>query len=459
MLRSQRISRLATATAVVLLITSLVTADDVEQRVESDSSGPVATADWLAEADDFNAIEQTQFGGFFSPMFGQAPFVTPPVAPRSTSRSSGVSPSRLLASGSPAMARRRRLSRTPDMLGDSFLPPFQLNLVPQNIFNGLFANSQLAVAGGSGRSKIAEHNKALPVDRVYFNYNHFHDAAQRQAFDVGMIAPVRQSASVDRFTLGAERTILDGDASLELRLPFTSYPDLNTAVPVLGPPGRFRTDTGTVGNLSLVGKRLLINGEDLIVSAGLGMEFPTGADGSVTSGDTVFTVENESLFLQPFLAMTLDNGGVFIHSFLQLDIDLKGSPLTVDDLSMPGPSIGVGEIRQQTLLHWDTSAGMWLARSDDHRGITGIAAIAEFHLSSATSSAETVAGVVPAAGGPINFALTSPTNRFSAAYVTVGLHTEIGRDQTIRVAGVFPLSDGVNRFFDSELMVQVGRRY
>ena len=364
MLRSQIISRLTIATAVAL-VAAVSTADNIEQPDQSDSAAPVATADWLAEPDGFNAIEQTQFGGFFSPMFGQGPFVTSPPASGFASRSSVASPSRQLASNAPTVARRRRLSRTPDMLGDSFLPPFQLNLVPQNIFNGLFANSQLAVAGGSGRSKIAEHNKALPVDRVYFNYNHFHNAVQRQAFDVGMVAPVGQSESVDRFTLGAERTVLDGEASFELRLPLTSYPDLNSAVPVLGPPGRFRTDTGTVGNLSLVGKRLLINAEDLVVSTGLGMEFPTGADGSVTSGDTVFTVENESLFLQPFLAMTLDNGDVFIHSFLQLDIDLKGSPLTVDDLSMPGPAVGVGEITQQTLLHWDTSAGVWLARSDD----------------------------------------------------------------------------------------------
>ena len=64
------------------------------------------------------------------------------------------------------------------MLGDSFLPPFQLFLQPQIPNNGIAGSLQLATAGGSARAKISEHNKALPVDRIYANYNHFHNAVR-----------------------------------------------------------------------------------------------------------------------------------------------------------------------------------------------------------------------------------------------------------------------------------------
>lgn len=424
-------------------------------------SGTVAEdilrADWADVDTDTSAVEQVQFGGFFPWSLGRPTFAA-------TSRSSAdTTPRSNRANSQPAVSavstpRRRRLARTPDMLGDSFLPQFQLTLQPLNIFNGLFATSPVVTAGGSSRTKISEHNKPLPVDRFYLNYNHFHNAVQRLAFN-GFGEAVIQSENVNRFTLGGERTLRDGNASVELRLPLTSYPDLDATLPLIGPAGRFKSDSGTVGNLSLIGKHLLINAEDLIVSAGLGIEFPTGADGGVLTGETLFNLENESLFLQPFLAMSLDNGTAFVHSFLQVDVDVKGSPLSVSNIAVPVPPVGLGELQQPTLVHWDTSAGIWLFRSDNDTGLTGVAGIAEFHLSSATSAAGRVAGTVPTLGGPVNFQMGSAADRYTATYLTTGLHTEIGTHRTIRVAGVFPLRDGVSRFFDAELLLQFGSRY
>ncbi|MEQ9410437.1 MAG: hypothetical protein RIK87_22070 [Fuerstiella sp.] len=458
---------IAAALAVILTISATASADlNADDRGFAPAAEPPAVqqADETVSDAGLSEIELVQFRGFRSPAFGRLPFAAatprmPVTSPSSANTTAAAGPPQRILTRAPMTPRRRRLAQAPDMLGDSFLPSMQLTLQPLNLVNGLAVNTPLAVAGGAARSKIGEHNKALPVDRFYANYNHFHNALDRQIVSPGLGQGLFQSASVDRFTLGAERTLFEGDASVELRLPLTNYPDLDGGVAVLGPAGRFRSDSGTAGNLSLIGKQLLVNSEDLIVSCGLGIEFPTGADAAALSGTTLFNVKNESLFLQPFLAITLDNGEAFVHSFLQVDIDLTGQPLEISDLMIPAPPVGVGEITQQTLLHWDTSAGIWLARSEAETGLTGVAAIVEFHLTSTTSSSDPLTGNVPTIGGPVDFLLSSAANDFTAAYITTGLHTEFGRHQTLRVAGVFPLRTGDNRFFDAEVLVQIGRRY
>ena len=137
--------------------------------------------------------------------------------------------------------------------------------------------------------------------------------------------------------------------------------------------------------------------------------------------------------------------------------------LTVTEFVMRGVkdthSTNVYNITQQALIHWDTTAGVWLARSNDEIGITGIAAIAEFHLSSAVSNGDQLTGFVPTATGAADFVLGPAANRFTASYITTGVHVEIGQNQNLRVAGVFPLSNGIQKFFDAEVLVQFGRRY
>lgn len=409
-----------------------------------------------SSADD-TAVEQVQFRGFQSPFFNRPTLAT--TTPQRSSRSADRRlQSRQLFAQAPATPRRRRLSRTPDMLGDSFQPPFLLTLQPQGP-GGTFVKSHLSLAAGSARAKVSEHNKALPHDRIYFNYNHFQNAVQRTAFIDGVTQIVGQTANVDRFTLGGERTLFNGDMSIAMQLPLTSFPDADVTLPGLGPAGRFKSDMGIAGNLSVVGKQLLVNSEDLLVSCGLGIELPTGADASVLSETNLFSVENESLFLQPFVALTLDNGDAFVHSFLQLDVDVGASPLTITDLTGAAATIAAGEITQPTLVHWDTTTGIWLARSEEARGITGIAAIAEFHLSSAVSSPEQLSGDVSTLTGPSDFVLAPGSSRYTVSYVTAGIHAEIGQNQSLRVAGVFPLHNGVQQFFDSEVLVQFGRRY
>ena len=357
-------------------------------------------------------------------------------------------------------SRRRRLARAPDMLGDSLQPPIHLLLNPVDLFQGIAVESVLPVAGGSWRSKISEHNKALPVDRIFAGYNYFHNAVSRGANSPGFGDSVGQEASASRFTLGTERTIRGGDASVEIRFPLNVYPDLAEVVPIPipGPNGNFVSDTGSFGNLSVVGKHVIIDADDLVVSGGVGLEFPTGSDASVISGTTLFELDNQSVFLQPFLAAMLDNGDFFAHSFLQLDFDLTGSTLEISDITVANPPIVAGRMQPPTLIHWDAAAGVWLMKSDANTGLTGLAALVEFHMSSGVGSADEFGGQVLTVGGPVNFATGTNADQYPATYLTTGLHAELAQNCTVRVAGVVPLRSA-ERLFDGELVVQVARRY
>lgn len=433
-----------------------VAADTQPSDAETNPS-TITQADFdQADPASAEGIELTQFGGFRPRLFTRPPVAatTPQIPTPLTSRPE----MRRLTARAPTTPRRQRLARAPDMLGDTLQRPLTLNMQPMNpMGNELFVNAPMFAAASNARIKISEHNKALPVDRIYFNYNHFHNSVERQVFsNSGGLAT--QTEHIDRFTLGLERTIFGGDASVELRLPFAAVPDLGVNFPVAGPNGRFRSNSGTLGNLSVIGKALFVDAEDLVVSGGLGLEFPTGDDSSVLYGTATIDLKNESLFLQPFLAATLDNGRVFLHSFLAVDVDLTGSELTSASAVFPIPSVSFGTLRGQTLIHWDTSGGVWLLRSQDSSGITGIAGIVEFHMTSAISPAAQVGGFVPT-DPEANLFVTSGAGSQTATYLTTGLHAEIASNRFVRVAGVFPLGPQDRRLFSGEFVAQVGARY
>ena len=177
----------------------------------------------------------------------------------------------LLAQDNRSRRARRRLARTPEFFGDV--------LVGGDLFADTGVDPVVAgipLAGGARRVKIAEHNKAYPVDRVFFHYNHF---ANPLAFTR---AGMPDGQAVDRFTFGAEKTIGD-DWSIEFRLPLVDRYSRTDA--------DFEMNGGTFGNLALILKKLVYEDDVRAIAVGLGVDTPTGS--SVTGSLPVQTIDFE----------------------------------------------------------------------------------------------------------------------------------------------------------------------
>ena len=334
------------------------------------------------------------------------------------------------------------LARAPSMFGDFFLSG-GVATVPMDTE---FADLDLPIAGGSRRVKIAENNKALPVNRVFFVYNHFNNALDvRRSTTRGGPTTSLQSASVDRYTIGLERTMFEGLWSVELRMPFTNDYSVTGA--------DFSLSGGNIGNLAIIFKRLIYANDCLSLVAGLGIDTPTGsgAVGFLPGANVAFTLGNDSLHLLPFVGfLAHPTDRFFYHGFAQLDVATGANMI---DVREAGGARDTGRLREQTRLYLDASVGTWLYRCDRRRGLTGLAAVAELHYTTSLEDADSFTSP----NFDIDFG--NPNNRIDVVNVSVGLHAEFANNTQLRVSGVFPLDQGSNRQFDSELMVAVIKQF
>lgn len=345
----------------------------------------------------------------------------------------------LLAFRTPSL----RLASVPNMLGDFFNQGVQVQAT-DNVSVNPTAAADLALAGGGYRLKVAENNKALPMNRCYFMYNHFHNALNA---DADMSTPgSERDYSVDRFTIGLERMFLDDLWSVDVRMPFAASQQFTS--------GGLAIESGSVGNLQVTLKRLLALGEYGSVAAGLAIDTPTGSDVTGKLLTTKFTVQNEAVHLAPYVGfLHVPNDRIFCQGFLQVDVPTNGNRIDFVDTGSPPSSGAFGTYDEQTLLYADISAGYWLCRNPDARLVTGLASLVEFHYTTTLTDADVVLGSVPASLSTFQFG--NLLGRMDVTNVTVGLHSELFGHTTLRVAGVFPLQDDLERPFDSEVVVSL----
>ena len=331
-----------------------------------------------------------------------------------------------------------RLSRTPDVFGDSFNPVsaaiFLNNLIVSSPVNQVVTD--LPLGGGMRRFKN-EHARALPTDRVFFLYNHFHNALRFETDNTST------TDHVDQFTFGFEKTSDDGQWSFELRMPFSGDVDLagdGTAV-----------ESNGVGNLVGTLKRLLYSDSNFAAALGLAVVAPTGSDATVTfsfAGQSARTeFKNYAVHLLPYLALQMaPDDNWFFHTFAQVDIAANENAV-----NLQGPGFSDSDsLADQTLLYLDASAGYWWYRTADDSGLTGLASVVELHYTTTLNDADT-ANLSGAFIG--NF-----DNRYDVLNLTAGVHSEWSGNTAVRIAVVVPL-DRDERFFDSETQVSVIRRY
>ena len=88
-------------------------------------------------------------------------------------------------------------------------------------------------------------------------------------------------------------------------------------------------------------------------------------------------------------------------------------------------------------------------------GITAVSSALELHYVGALQDADTVAGTALST----DFVFGNDVNRFDVVNLTVGLDIELKNRLDLRVAGVVPLTDDDNRFFDSEVRASINYHF
>jgi hypothetical protein len=332
----------------------------------------------------------------------------------------------MLAARSPMI----RLAGLPNMFGDY---PFGSRLQVADV-SGIDV-VDIPPPGGTRRVKISENDKALPMDRVFFSYNHFHNAVEANISGLGT-----RSFPIDQYTIGLEKTFCDKLWSVELRMPFGTTPRVAGADLTLG--------AGEVGNLAITFKRLLFMTPRTAIGVGLPIETPTGSDISGEGAASSFALSNDAVHLAPFVGfLNMPTEHVFWEGFLQVDVATHGNRVTFGDSDL-------GRLPEQSLLYVDLALGYWLYRNRCARFLTGLATMVEYHYTTTLQDAVLVTGM----DGVQQLTFGNTFNRMDVSNLTVGLHAELGKT-TVRVGGAFPLSGGSNRLYDAEVQVSVNRRF
>lgn len=282
--------------------------------------------------------------------------------------------------------------------------PQPLGQVPTGLLN-----SSLAAAAGvspivaRGSFKIAENESARPQDRVFGTYNFFYDI-NGSLVPEGLGFPI---TSAHREDIGFEKTFLDGDASIEMRLPFFQIHGIVGA--------------SDVGDLSVILKYAFINDRETgnVFSGGIVVTVPTGQDVVPFLAPDI-----HSTILQPYVGAIYNFSDRFYYQGF---------------LSLAVPT----ESRDVTLLFNDLSFGYTLYRCTDQEAlVSSVTPTFEIHVTT-----------------PLNHrgALAQPIGVADIVDVTTGVTVGLGKRSTFGIAICTPLTGP--KPFDLETLVQVNYKF
>lgn len=292
------------------------------------------------------------------------------------------------------------------------------------------------VADVVGRVRLLDNNMALPRDRVFFDYNYFHNV------------PLTASGiGVNRFEPGIEKTFLRGLTSIEVRVPMAIT--LNSKLAVDAP---IDTSHYELGNMVIAPKVLLSSNESMALGAGFGVAIPTADDIKVSTidGQELLKISNDSVHLIPYLAFLYAPAGsaVYAHSFLGMDVDANGASVSAN---VEGTGLQkIGEWNDQHLISASAAMGYWAFRSPSPRDlISGLALTTEVHYTATVNDADQVAKGA--------FIIGDPTADLSLVNATVGGHVVLPR--AIATAGyTFPVTSD-DRVFDGQFRTFINWYY
>jgi hypothetical protein len=164
--------------------------------------------------------------------------------------------------------------------------------------------------------RISENESPQPIDRVILNFNFFDDVNDSVNRRLG---GTLHDLQVYRETLGVEKTCLDGNASIGLRLP------LDTLRADSEDPALKGTNTD-IGDLTVILKYAFWRNCETgsVLSGGLAATFPTGPRSFADSGLTTF----HNTVLQPYVGYLCNRGDFFVHGFIGFDVPTDSNDVT-----------------------------------------------------------------------------------------------------------------------------------
>lgn len=285
--------------------------------------------------------------------------------------------------------------------------------------------------GVVGRAKISEDQNLLPMDRIIFNYDYFHNA---------VLTP--KGVDVNRFVFGFEKTFLDGNGSIEIRIPFACTLDSNIS---LGAESR----NTELGNVRITPRFLLIGNETFNVGAGLGIHLPSADDTQVFNfdGSPLVRIENQAVILSPYIGVLFTpRNRFFAQSWIAVDVDPFGNTVSAN---LNGQGLThIGQLYDAPLLYTDLQLGYWIFRAEDrNRSLQALAPFVELHYGVTLRDPDRVR-----AGG---FQIGDLGGRFNELNLSVGLTSLIGSRLNTSVGVVMPLLGEDSRGFDFQAGLRV----
>ena len=298
--------------------------------------------------------------------------------------------------------------------------------------------TDIPMGGGAGPLQISDNNTPLPQSRFFFNYNHFENALRTR------VGNRQQAIGVDQYTIGTEQTFMDGISSWQLQLPVTGGFD--------SPDG---ISAGQYGNLGFISKTAIWRSDYAILSAGLGLDLPTGSSVQRQGRSGGFQIRNSSTSVLPYIGiMALPTDATFFQTFVTASLPVSGNQFEVN--AFPGgPMQTAGVLTPQSRLHLDLAAGTWLYQNPGGGGVTGMAFVGEVHYVAAMQRGDFINFTSVGPAGPSFFQLGNLSNQQTVTNITLGVHTTWNDRIQFRIGGAFPLAERPNRGFDGEVIAQV----
>lgn len=278
------------------------------------------------------------------------------------------------------------------------------------------------------RVKISENFSPAVRDRCYVNYSFFNDA-------FGGLG------DISRWVLGIERAIFDDLVSIEIRQPMAGT---HSSQQQLDDPGDRSYE---LGNMTAIGKFVLLRRQNLIWSAGLGATIPLADDAKLKRGEeTLLRIRNQSVHVLPYTGVLLrKNRDTAFQGFIQFDFDTNGNEVRGDLAGGPLPKLGT--FNDSALVALDASIHHTLYRSQRSGGLQEMIGNAELHYTGTLQESDVVAGQ--------GITITNLTRNFNVLNATLSSHLLFGERLAVTPGISVPLRDGLDEQFDYEAMVQV----